>query len=136
LVVEGAREAAAAAGHPRSAPPLALSACRQEIVEAALGRPRAGFGAQELYVGVPAKAAALAYEIVKGHACADGNKRLAVVLSLAFLEANAIWLEASDDEVEHIFRRVAESEAESHDQVLADLTHWFNQATSGDADGS
>lgn len=69
----------------------------------------------------------LAYSIAKGHACADGNKRLAVILGSAFLELNGHQINADDDEIEHIFRHVAESESVAHQAVVDDLRHWFSE---------
>jgi death-on-curing protein len=89
--------------------------------------PAAGFGGKEAYPHLSSKVAALAYSVVKGHACADGNKRLAVILSSAFLELNDHQINAGDDEVEHIFRVVGGSDAAEHDAMLDDLRHWFTQ---------
>ena len=45
-------------------------------VEAALARPRATFDGADLYPDLIAKAGALCFGLVKGHAFVDGNKRV------------------------------------------------------------
>lgn len=126
-MVDGAREAARESGDERRAPPQRLTDCRAAIVEAALARPATSFAGAELYTDLATKAAVLAYSIAKGHACADGNKRLAVILSSAFLELNGHQINAEDAELEHIFRHVAESQAAEYASVEDDLRHWFSQ---------
>jgi death-on-curing protein len=110
------------------APPVPLSACKQDIIESALAGPRQGFGEVESYPSLPAKAAVLAYRLIKGHACIDGNKRVALLLVSAFLEANGQDLEASAEEIDHIFRHVAASPSAEHEDFIASFTHWFEQA--------
>jgi death-on-curing protein len=104
-----------------------LDECRLEIVESALAGPQEGFGTVEAHPTLAAKVAILAYRLIKGHACSDGNKRLALILSSAFLEANGHDLEVSGEETDHVFRRVAGSASEDYDDTLALLTHWFEQ---------
>lgn len=96
-------------------------------MRSALAGPAEGFGGVELYPTLHAKGAALAYRVAKGHACFDGNKRLAVILTSAFLEANDSDMDASADEVEHIFRHVADSDAADRERMMADLEGWFEQ---------
>jgi death-on-curing family protein len=105
-----------------------LAACRTEIVESALAGPKQGFGEDESYSNLSAKTAVLAYRLIKGHACPDGNKRLALLLSSAFLEANGADLEASAEEIDHFFRQVAASPASDHEDVISALAHWFEDA--------
>lgn len=126
-VVDGARIAAQETGDWRIAPPYLLEECNKHIAEGALGAPGHGFGEHEFYPGLAAKAAVLAYGFAKGHACGDGNKRLALILSSAFLELNGYDIEAEADETEHIFRTVAESEPADREVMLDNLCHWFQQ---------
>ena len=77
----------------------------------------------------------LAYRLIKGHACSDGNKRLALILSAAFLELNGHDLEASGEETDHIFRSVAASEARNYDEVLKSFAYWFEQTIRPPAEG-
>jgi death-on-curing protein len=70
----------------------------------------------------------LAYRLIKGHACVDGNKRLALLLASAFLEANRFDLDAPSEEIDHVFRHVAGSDAGLYEAVLDYLTYWFEKA--------
>jgi len=107
---------------------MSLDECRVEIIESALAGPQEGFGDHEAHPTLPSKAAILAYRLIKGHACGDGNKRLALILSSAFLEANGQDLEASGEETDHVFRTVAASAPENYEETLELLTHWIEQA--------
>ncbi len=61
-------------------------------LEGALGAIAQTFDGEELYPGLEEKAAHLLYFIVKNHAFADGNKRIAAALFLWYLERNGILL--------------------------------------------
>jgi death-on-curing protein len=114
---------------------MPLDECRLDRVEAALAGPQEGFGYFEAHPTLAAKCAVLAYRCIKGHACGDGNKRLGLILSSAFLEANGHDLEATGEETDHVFRHVAASESEDYEGILALLTHWFEQAIRPLAEG-
>jgi death on curing protein len=109
------------------APPVALEQCDEARVRSALAGPAEGFGDTELYPSLSAKAAVLAYRVAKGHACFDGNKRLALILASAFLEANEYDMDASTEEIEHVFRHVADSQSGDHERMMSDLEGWFHQ---------
>jgi death-on-curing family protein len=68
----------------------------QAGLESALGRPRN----YALYQGadLALQAAALAYGVAESQAFIDGNKRLALVSMLTFLEVNGFEVEATDPE--------------------------------------
>jgi death on curing protein len=105
-----------------------LSECRAEIIESALAGPQEGFGDADFYPTLASKTSVLAYRLIKGHACVDGNKRLALILASAFLEANGHDLEASGEEIDHVFRHVAASESGDHDEMIVALSYWFERA--------
>jgi prophage maintenance system killer protein len=128
VIVNGARDEAAAAGDVRLAPPVPLERCSEQLLRSALAAPAAGSGDQDAYPEMPAKAAVLAYALAKAHACFDGNKRLALILSAAFLRLNGFLLNAGPDETNHIFRHVAGSDPADRDDILQLFTHWFAQA--------
>jgi len=58
--------------------------------KSALGTIYQTFGGEELYPSVEEKAANLLYFVVKNHAFADGNKRIAAALFIYFLGKNGI----------------------------------------------
>ncbi len=56
--------------------------------ESAISQISKGFGQQDFYPSIEEKAATLLYLIIKNHAFADGNKRIAAACFLLFLENN------------------------------------------------
>lgn len=67
-------------------------------LEAALARPFAAFGGQDLYPDAVAKAAALLESIVMNHPFVDGNKRAGYTLARLTLLSYDLDLHASDHE--------------------------------------
>lgn len=109
------------------APPGPLRACDRAIIESALAAPGTGWGGEEKYPDLPAKAAALMYALAKSQACIDGNKRVAVLLTDAFVAMNGgLLAKAHDDVVEEVLA-VAESDAADREEVLAQLTDWMRE---------
>jgi death on curing protein len=93
-------------------------------LESALAQPRATFDGVDLHVGVPDKAAALAYSLVLNHPFADGNKPVAHASMEAFLNLNGFELLASVDEQEVLFLALAAG-ASSREQLEA----WLKEHT-------
>lgn len=69
----------------------------QAGLESALGRPRNYAHYQEADLAL--QAAALAHGVAESQAFIDGNKRLALVSMLTFLEVNGYEVEATDPEL-------------------------------------
>jgi death-on-curing protein len=68
------------------------------LLESALVRPRArAFGA-DAYASLEEKAAALLHSLARNHALIDGNKRLALAATIAFLGINGRRLTLTNDE--------------------------------------
>ena len=63
--------------------------------EAALARPQATFGGEDLYPDVEAKAAALMHSLVMNHPFVDGNKRAGAAAAELFLNVNDVELDVS-----------------------------------------
>src|SRR5581483_4554318 len=80
------------------------------LLESAVAQPRAGFGGEDLYPSLAEKAAALAFSLVMNHPFADGNKRTGYVTMMMFLGRNGHTIEASVDERESVFLRLAAGE--------------------------
>ena len=59
------------------------------LADSAVARPRAGFAGEEFHPTVEAKAASLLFGLARNHAFIDGNKRVAVLATLQFLNANS-----------------------------------------------
>lgn len=108
--------------------PLAASNiedCDKGKVESALAAPAAGLGEVDKYPSLAEKAAALLYAFAKGHCCPNGNKRLAYVLTAAFVLRNEHMLWADPDELSLKVEQVAASQADEADKVRAELAEWI-----------
>jgi death-on-curing protein len=58
------------------------------LLDSAVHRPSAGYAGQDAYPTLAAKAAALLHSVVMNHALVDGNKRLAWLGCVVFLDLN------------------------------------------------
>ncbi len=61
---------------------------RMTLAESALAAPAAGFGGVEVYPSLAEKAAVLCWHLARNHPLPDGNKRLAFLSMVEFLERN------------------------------------------------
>lgn len=68
------------------------------LLESALARPQASAFGADAYPGITEKAAALLHSLARNHALVDGNKRLALAATVAFLGINGIMLTLTNDE--------------------------------------
>jgi death-on-curing protein len=92
------------------------------LLESALARPGMTFGGEDLYVDIPAKAAALMHSLVLNHPCVDGNKRIGAAAAEFFVEMNGGMVNAGDHEFEEVTLAVAEGKVE-----VEALAIWFRQ---------
>ncbi len=67
-------------------------------------------------------AATYAYHLAQGHAFMDGNKRVAAVITEAFLETNGYELRMTNEEIVVLFLAIASSKL-SREQVEQQLRH-------------
>ena len=95
-------------------------------LESCLINPFQTFDGKPLYRGLIRKAAVLFYGVIKDHPFVNGNKRMAVTLTLIFLFFNNKWLETSPYELYEMANAVAKSKPESRDKVLDLLVRYFN----------
>jgi death-on-curing protein len=56
------------------------------LLSSAIYMPESGFGGQYFHETIPAMAAAYAFHICQNHPFIDGNKRVALAISLVFLD--------------------------------------------------
>jgi death-on-curing protein len=77
------------------------------LLESALARPRALAFGEAAYAGLVERAAALVHSLARNHALVDGNKRLALAATIAFLGVNGRRLKMSDDEAYELIMSVA-----------------------------
>ena len=89
----------------------------EALLESAVDAPEAGFGGQESYPSVEAKAARLAFGLVRNHPFIDGNKRVGVLAMLITLEGNGIDMDVSDDDLIDLGLGLAEGRMETDEVV-------------------
>jgi len=80
------------------------------LLESALARPRASALGQDAYVDLPEKAAALLHSLARNHGLVDGNKRLALAATIAFLGINGQRLELTNDQAYDLVIAIATGE--------------------------
>lgn len=69
------------------------------LLQSALARPQASAFGHDAYPDLEHKAAALLHSLARNHALVDGNRRLALAATLAFLGMNGRRLTLTNDEV-------------------------------------
>jgi len=80
------------------------------LLQSALARPQAtAFGA-DAYATLEEKAAALLHSLARNHALVDGNKRLALAGTIAFLGVNGRRLTLTNDQAYELIMDVAAGE--------------------------
>lgn len=68
-----------------------------DLLSSALESAFQTFGGAELYPSTEEKAARIGFSLISNHAFVDGNKRIGMLVLLAFLELNGSPLELDDD---------------------------------------
>lgn len=84
-----------------------LSVRDHGLLQSALARPPAKAFGMDAYPGLEEKAAALLHSLARNHALVDGNKRLALAATIAFLGLNGRRLTFSNDEAYTLVMDVA-----------------------------
>ncbi len=91
------------------------------LLDSALARPRAtGFGA-DAYPSLDEKAAALLHSLARNHALVDGNERLALAATIAFLGLNGRRLTLTNDEAYTLVMNVAAGAFDDVPSIAAQL---------------
>lgn len=91
-------------------------------LEAAIARPAATFGGEDLYPDMPQKAAALMHSLVLNHPFVDGNKRVAAFAAIVFCESNGHEFVATPEEVVQMTLAAAEGRV-----TVEALAIWWRQ---------
>lgn len=95
------------------------SARGRNLLLSALAAPMPVFG-EDVHPTLDEKAAVLLLAVMRNHALADGNKRLAWLVTAAFLELNGVDLVVDDvDAADRFLRSVASGEVD-----LAGIADW------------
>ncbi|MGH3468541.1 MAG: type II toxin-antitoxin system death-on-curing family toxin [Thermocrispum sp.] len=91
------------------------------LLQSALARPRATTFGQDAYTSVVTKAAALLHSLARNHGLIDGNKRLALAATIAFLGINGRRLTLTNDEAYELVMQVAAGEVDDVDDIASRL---------------
>jgi death-on-curing protein len=92
------------------------------LLDSAVAMPRQKFGGEYLHPDLGAMAAAYMFHLAQNHPFHDGNKRVAALASLVFLDVNAVDALPAPDELEDVTLRVAAGQMSK-----AELTGWFQR---------
>ena len=90
-------------------------------LEGALAAPDVSMFGEDLYPDLPAKAAALFFRLARAHGFSDGNKRVALVGLLAYVERNGARLVAEEEELYEFTMTVAS------DAQQSDVATWIGK---------
>jgi len=82
------------------------------LLESALARPRTTVFGEDAYATLETKAAALLHSVARNHALVDGNKRLSLATTIAFLGVNGRRLTFTNDEAYDLIMAVASGEVD------------------------
>lgn len=84
------------------------------LLDAAVARPRSSAFGTDAYPTLALKAAALLHSLARNHALVDGNKRLAWLATVVFLDLNGCGAALDDAEAFDLVIQAAEGKAEVH----------------------
>jgi len=93
------------------------------LLESAVAAPFYSYGEFSPYPTIQAKAARLAYGIIKNHPFVDGNKRIGIMVMITFLEAHGIMLDCSDDDLVKLGLSIADSKFDDKDILEFIIKH-------------
>ena len=96
-------------------------------LESAIEAPMRSFGGELMYKSLEEQAAVMFYELTKLHPFENGNKRMAIVATLAFLLLNDRWLQVGHEELYLTAIHVASSDARDRENILKELFVLFRQ---------
>lgn len=66
-------------------------------LEAAVAAPDVSMFGEDLYTDLPSKASALFYRLIRTHGFSDGNKRVALVALILYLQRHGMRLRADEE---------------------------------------
>lgn len=91
------------------------------LLVAAAARPYAAAFSHDAYASVHLKTAALLHSIANNHALVDGNKRLALAATLAFLGLHGLRLTLNNSEAHDLVYAVAAGELDDVGEIATRL---------------
>ena len=106
---------------------------KDDSFKSSIGQIYQTFGGEELYPSVEEKAAMLLYLVVKNHSFSDGNKRIAAMLFLWFLNNNRVLYaedghkRIADNTLVALTLMIAESRTEDKDVMVKVVVNLINK---------
>ena len=106
---------------------------KDDSFKSSIGQIYQTFGGEELYPSVEEKAAMLLYLVVKNHSFSDGNKRIAAMLFLWFLNNNRVLYaedghkRIADNTLVALTLMIAESRTEEKDVMVMVVVNLINR---------
>lgn len=106
---------------------------KDESFKSSIGQLYQTFGGEDLYPSVEEKAAMLLYLVVKNHSFSDGNKRIAAMLFLWFLNNNHVLYaedghkRIADNTLVALTLMIAESRTEEKDVMVKVVVNLINK---------
>lgn len=94
------------------------------LLESTLARPRASAFGKDAYASVDEKAAALLHSLARNHALVDGNKRLALGATIAFLGLNGHRLTLSNEQAYEFVMAVATGDLDDISTIAGRIRNW------------
>ena len=91
------------------------------LLESAAARPAAAAYGQHVYGNLYEKAAALLHSLARSHPLLDGNTRLALAGTIAFLGVNGVRLTLTNDEAYRLIIQVASGALDDVGSIAAAL---------------
>ena len=106
---------------------------KDDSFKSSIGQIYQTFGGEDLYPSVEEKAAMLLYLVVKNHSFSDGNKRIAAMLFLWFMEKNGVLYSAdgrkriADNTLVALTLMIAESRTEEKGVMVKVVVNLINK---------
>jgi len=88
------------------------------ILESCINQPFVQFSRKDLYRGLVGKASILFYLMIKNHPFQNGNKRIAIMTLLYFLQKNDKWLNISNENLYKFAKNIAATKPKSKDKII------------------
>ncbi|MGQ0779142.1 MAG: type II toxin-antitoxin system death-on-curing family toxin [Pseudonocardiales bacterium] len=85
------------------------------LLDSALHRPQSALFGQDAYPSIELKAAALLHSLARNHPLVDGNKRLAWLATVVFLDINGYRCDLSRAEAVQLVLEVAKGDLDVHE---------------------
>jgi death-on-curing protein len=102
------------------------------LLDSALAAPQATFDGKYLHHDIVSMAAAYLLHLAQNHPFIDGNKRVAAVATVIFLDLNGLEIVADENEFEALVLEVAQGES-SKEAIATFLRTNARPVASGDA---